>query len=214
MDPATREQYSKLASALHQAQTERALKVVMVTSTLPQEGKTLTTINLALTLSESYSRQVLLIDADLRAPSLHEAFCLNPEPGLQDGLLDDWRRVLQRVHPHLVLLPAGRASNDPMGVLTLGAMQQMLDEARKGFDWILLDTPPMGLLPDANFLAGLVDSVIVVVRAGKTHYDLVQRAVGEMGLERIFGIVLNQAETAPAASGPYYAAYKKPPSES
>lgn len=210
MDAVTREQYSKLASALHQAQTERGVKVVMVTSTLPQEGKTLTTINLALTLSESYSRQVLVIDADLRAPSLDEAFCLEPEPGLQDGLLDDWRRVVRRVHPHLVVMPAGRASNDPMGVFTLGAMRQMLDDARNEFDWILLDTPPVGLLPDANFLAALVDSVIVVVRAGKTRYDLVQRAVGEIGLERIFGVVLNSMESVPAAYAPYHAAYLKP----
>ena len=80
------EQYRRLAATLHGLQAERGLKTLMVTSTLPEEGKTLTIANLALTLSESYKRRVLLIDADLRRPSIHEVFGLPNQSGLTEGL--------------------------------------------------------------------------------------------------------------------------------
>ncbi len=84
--PVAVEQYRRLAATLHQLQTERGLKMLLVTSTVPEEGKTLTVANLALTLSESYKRRVLLIDADLRRPSIHEVFGLPNLTGLTDGL--------------------------------------------------------------------------------------------------------------------------------
>src|SRR6185436_18422081 len=87
MMPASREQYRRLAAALHQAQRTTGFKVVMVASAVAGEGKTLTASNLAMTLSESYRRDVLLIDADLRRPSLHLVFQVPGAPGLSDGLI-------------------------------------------------------------------------------------------------------------------------------
>src|SRR5688500_11761690 len=83
------EQYRRLAATLHDAQIERGLKTVMVTSAVPREGKTLTVVNLALTLSESYGRRVLLIDADLRRPSIHEVLGISNGTGLSDMLYSD-----------------------------------------------------------------------------------------------------------------------------
>src|SRR5206468_9315385 len=94
-----REQYNKLAAAVHQSQLDRSLKVVMITSAAPSEGKTLTASNLALTLSESYQRQVLLIDADLRHPSVHGLFGASNARGLGDSLLGQGPPPLIPVSP-------------------------------------------------------------------------------------------------------------------
>ena len=108
MIPASREQYRKLAATLHQSQSATGLKVVMISSALGGEGKTLTAANLALTFSESYQRSVLLIDGDLRRPSLHTIFKIDGSSGLSDGLmsLEDTPLALRQVSQRLTLLPA------------------------------------------------------------------------------------------------------------
>ena len=120
------EQYRHLAAVLHQAQEASGVKSVMVTSALPSEGKTLTAANLALTLSESYQRRVLVIDADLRRPRMHEVFALPPGPGLSDILIGSraGRLPVHSVTPHLWVLGAGHAVVDPMSSLVSAAMKQ------------------------------------------------------------------------------------------
>ena len=191
--PATVEQYRKLAATLHHAQIERGIRVLMVASALPDEGKTLTSTNLALTLSESYRRRVLLIDADLRRPSLHEVFQVPNVAGLSDGLnaASDHKLSLIQVTPLFSLLTAGKPEPDPVGALTSGRMRHILAEAAATFDWVIVDTPPVGLLTDANLLAAMVDVALVVVRAGVTPYGAVQRAVETIGRDRVLGVVLN-----------------------
>ncbi len=207
--PAFVEQYRKLAGTLHHAQLERSMKVVMVTSALAGEGKTLTATNLALTFSESYQRSVLLIDADLRRPTLHEIFQVPNISGLGDGLRADSEQKLSlvQVFPKLTLLTAGRPDPDPMSGLTSDRMHRVIEEAAARFDWVIIDTPPVGLLPDANLLARMVDGVLLVVRAGKTPYPLVQRAVAAIGRERILGVVLNRVEDGPTSGYHYYSYY-------
>ncbi len=197
MLPASREQYRRLAATLHHHQTDNGLKVVMIASAMMGEGKTLTAANLALTLSESYQRSVLLIDADLRRPSLNKVFGINGAPGLAEGLsaLEEGKVTLHQVSPRLSVLPAGKPSSDPMAGLTSGRMRRVIDEARESFDWVILDTPPVGLLTDANLLAAMVDGTVLVVQAGSTPYDLVKRAVEAIGAARVLGVVLNRADT-------------------
>jgi len=197
MLPASREQYRRLAATLHHHQSTSGLKVVMIASALVGEGKTLTASNLALTLSESYQRHVLLIDADLRRPSLHTVFKTNGSPGLSEGLAstDDAKLTLLEVSPHLTVLPAGAPSRDPMAGLTSSRMRQLIEEARRTFDWVIIDTPPVGLLTDASLLASMVDGAILVVEAGSTPYDIVKRAVETIGANRVLGVVLNRAQT-------------------
>src|SRR5918992_6046417 len=146
------EQYRRLAGRLHLAQAEHGIKVVMIASALPGEGKTLTATNLALTLSESYQRQVLLIDADLRKPALHNVFKLNTTSGLSEGLQPDVASslIVRQITPRLSLLPGGRPNHDPMAGLTSDRMRRLIEEAKETFDWIIIDTPPLVLLPDAN----------------------------------------------------------------
>jgi len=187
------EQYRKLAASLHHAQLERQIKVVMITSAAPGEGKTLTSTNLALTLSQSYRRRVLLIDADLRRPSVHAVFDVPNVLGLSDGLKSetDQKLSLIQISEHLTVLPAGRPDSDPMSGLTSDRMRRLVAEAAARFDWVLIDTPPVGFLSDANLLAAMVDVTLFVVRAGKSPFRLIQRALDAVGRNRIIGVVLN-----------------------
>ena len=126
VDPAVVEQFRKLAAALFHAQREGRLKVIMVTSAVPGEGKTLTALNLARVLSETYRRSVLLIDADLRRPRLSEAAGLTTAEGLSVALKSaDHRKVsVTQLTEHLTLLPAGRPDPEPLSGLTSPRMQQ------------------------------------------------------------------------------------------
>jgi capsular exopolysaccharide synthesis family protein len=192
------EQYRRLAARLHLMQAEHQTSVVMVTSAVAGEGKTLTAANLALTLSESYRRSVLLIDADLRRPSLHTLFGVENVSGLSDALKAAEARKLTLVEltDQLSLLPAGRPDNDPMSVLSSERMRQVIAEAGKKFEWVIIDTPPVGLLTDARLLASAVDTVLLVVQAGKTPLAAIKAAGEAIGRERILGVVLNRAEKA------------------
>jgi capsular exopolysaccharide synthesis family protein len=187
------EQYRKLAASLHHAQLERGIKVVMITSAAPGEGKTLTSTNLALTLSQSYRRNVLLIDADLRRPSVHSVFDVPNVLGLSDGLKSEAEEKLSliQISETLTVLPAGRPDSDPMSGLTSDRMRRLVAEAAARFDWVLIDTPPVGFLSDANLLAAMVDVTLFVVRAGKSPFRLIQRALDAVGRNRIIGAVLN-----------------------
>jgi protein-tyrosine kinase len=195
--PALAEQFRKLAATLHHAQLTDGIKVIMVTSGMAADGKTLTATNLALTLSESYRRDVLLIDADLRRPSLHEIFQVPNISGLNEGLQADADEKLStlRVTDTLTLLPAGRPNADPMSSLTSERMRGIIEEASTSFDWVILDTPPVGLLADANLLVDMVDGALLVVLAERTPYKAVSKAVDTVGRDRILGVVLNGSMT-------------------
>lgn len=196
MMPVCREQYRRLAAVLHDAHGTSGLQVVMVASAVAGEGKTLTACNLAMTLSQSYRRRVLLIDADLRRPALQRMFRLNASAGLADGLESDTESKLtvRQVSPRLAVLPAGRPSADPMAGLTSDRMHRLLQEAKETFDWVIVDTPPLVLLPDAHLLASMVDGAVLVIRAGCTPHELVKRAADALGRKRIVGVVLNCAD--------------------
>jgi capsular exopolysaccharide synthesis family protein len=213
IDPSSREQYRRLAAGLHATQANTGLKVVMMVSAVAGEGKSLTSSNLALTFSESYRRNVLLIDADLRRPTLHKVFGLELGPGLSDGLLTggDSRMRLHRVSSHLTILTAGRSTSDPMVALSSERTKRLIDEARDAFDWVLIDTPPIGLLSDASLLTQMADGAVIVVKAGSTPHDQVQRAIDIIGQDRVLGVVLNRAD-APNATGYKYDGYYGAPS--
>ena len=205
MSSQSREQYRRLAAVLHDARADHGGRVLMIASAVPGEGKTLTATNLALTLSESYQDRVLLVDADLRKPALHQIFRIDAATGLIEGMRPDGatKLVLRQVSPRLSVLPAGRPTSDPMAAFTSERMRQLLEEAKEAFDWVIIDTPPLVLLPDARLLSSLVDGAVLVVRANKTPHDLVKRAADIIGHNRIIGVVLNQAE---AAAQPGYSA--------
>lgn len=196
LDSRSVEQYRRLAARLHLVQAQRGTKVVMISSALPGEGKTLTAANVALTLSHSYKRRVLLIDGDLRRPWVHELFNVPNVSGLNDGIrFQNGQKVpLIRWSEWLTLLTAGRPDADPMSVLSSDRMRQIVAEASATFDFVIIDTPPVGLLTDANLLAAIVDAVILVVQSGRTPFREIDKVVQALGRDSILGIVLNKVE--------------------
>jgi capsular exopolysaccharide synthesis family protein len=206
-----REQFRRLGAMLHHAQAANGMKLIMVSSAAPNEGKTLTATNVALTLSESYQRRVLLIDGDLRRPSLDQIFQVPSVFGLSEALTSEpeQRVSVIQTSKNLWLLPAGKPNADPMSALTSDRMRRLLAEAAASFDWVIIDTPPVGILTDANLLASIIDAAVLVVRAGKTSAAEVQRAVQAISREKILGVVLNRAERrySSEADSYYYASY-------
>ena len=203
------EQYRRLGAALHHHQLQSGARTLMVTSAVAAEGKTLTATNLALTLSHSYQRRVLLIDADLRRPSIHEILRLPNLTGLSDSLRHPEKTGLRfhTISPFLSALTAGRADSDPMAGLVSDTMNRLLAEAAQQFDWVIVDTPPVALLPDANLLAAMIDTAILVVSARATPYPLVRRAMDAIGQQRILGVVLNRMSKADMVAAYSYYGY-------
>ena len=208
--PMMTEEYRRVAAVLHHAQMAQGTKVLMVTSACPGEGKTLTATNLALTLSQSYERRVLLIDADLRKPALHDLFALKNTSGLLDALRADStgseRSVpVVQLFSRLHVLLTGGVPPDPVTLLTSDALRALVKDSSEAFDWVILDTPPAAFLPDCKLLSTMVDATVLVVRAFITPYPLVQQVVETVGHEKMIGVVLNHAEH--SSGGSYYGGY-------
>ena len=205
-DPRLVDQFRRLAAMLLHAQRQTGMKSVMVTSASPGDGKTLTSLNLALILSESYRRRVLLVEGDLRRPSISNAARLKPVAGLSEAMRTgvDTKVSLLTLSETLSFIPAGHPDPDPLSGLSSTRMQRLLQEASTHFEWVILDTPPLGATADASLLCPLVDATVLVVRAAHTLLPAVQSAVETLGRERIFGVVLNQVtDDAPAGEGGY-----------
>jgi len=205
-DPHLIEQFRRLAATLHHARQANGLCSVMVTSAIPGDGKTLTSVNLALVLAESYRYNVLLIDADLRRPSIPMVLDLSDGSGLSDALRapNDQKLALVPVTSRLTVLPAGQPIANSVEALTSPRMRQILKEAAARFDWVLLDGPPVGQSVDARLLAQMVGGTLFVIHAEKTQCPDVLKAVDAIGREQIIGVVLNGV--AQPDAGTYYAA--------
>jgi capsular exopolysaccharide synthesis family protein len=202
------EQYRRLGAALHHHQLQTGARTMMVTSAVASEGKTLTATNLALTLSHSYQRRVLLIDADLRRPSVHDLLHLPNAVGLGDSLKQPERAPkFHTLSPRFSALTAGRPDSDPMAGLVSETMNQILRSASQEFDWVIVDTPPVAMLPDANLLAAMIDTALLVVGANTTPYPMVRRAVEAIGEQRILGVVLNRMSAAEIVAAYNYYGY-------
>lgn len=206
-DPGLVEQFRRLAATLHHAQQNNGLRSVMVTSAQPGDGKTLTAVNLAIVLAESYRYNVLLVDADLRRPSIPHAAELTEGRGLSDVLRaqQDQRVALVPITARLTLLPAGSPTTNSIEALTSPRMRRILEEAGQRYDWVILDAPPVGPTADAHLLTQMVGGVLFVVRAGVTPSPAVESAIKSIGRDQILGVVLNGV-TDMASSHYYYAA--------
>ena len=202
------EQYRRLAAVLHEAQEQSQLKSVMVTSALPGDGKTLTVVNLALTLSESYGRRVLVIDADLRLPTLHTVLGISNDTGLSEALRGAPLACVECA-PGLTVLTAGKPGPTPLAGLSSNRMRDVLRDCEERFDWVLIDTSPAGVVPDAQVIGRLVGAVLLVIGAGSTPAETVQHAVAQLGgPDSIFGIVLNRVEESRIPQANYYGQYR------
>lgn len=200
-EPASLEQYRTLALTLERSAPRDTGRVLVVTSALAGEGKTLTVTNLGLTLSDSFGRRVLLIDGDVRNPSLHSVFesrgIFEREAARDEAVPADVHlgMTLGQVTPTFMVLGVldGPAS-DPVRVLNSPDLKRLVTWARERFDWVLIDSPP-ALVPDSAILAQLADGVLFVVSSGSTPFDAAKQAVDNIGRDRIIGAVMNRADS-------------------
>jgi capsular exopolysaccharide synthesis family protein len=203
------EQFRILAASLHRSQAEHRLSSLLVTSASPGDGKSHVAANLAWTIADSYKRRVLLVDADLRRPTLHHIFRISNARGLcdaLDGMREDHVPAV-KITDTLALLPAGRNQANPLSALSSDRMKQFVADAASRFDWVLVDSPPVGMLADAHLVSETVDAAVLVVWAGVTRFPELQAAADKLGHERILGLVLNAAEPSEIRGKGYYSYY-------
>lgn len=172
------------------------MKTVMVTSALSGEGKTFSALNLAVVLAEQ-GGTVLLVEADLRSPSLVERLGIEPWPGLAqclDGGFDPVSAV-RYVNPlGVYMLPAGEATASATRLLNADTFVKAMQRLRTLADWVILDCPPALAMPDVLAIRGNVDGCLVVVRANSTPRDMVKDTIHQVGAEFVIGVVFNNAE--------------------
>jgi protein-tyrosine kinase len=201
------ERFRTLRSRLYQVAGTRTLRRVLVTSSLPAEGKTFVATNLVRSIIRQADRRVLLIDADLRAPRLHTALGAPSTLGLSDylrGEADEYRIVQNSVANNLCFIPCGTKVSNPSELLLSDRMKVLLDTVTPAFDWVILDSPPSLPVHDASSLADLCDGVLFVVRAGETSHEAAKKASSEFREKNLLGVVLNRVEKSEAQGGYYY----------
>jgi polysaccharide biosynthesis transport protein len=182
-------------------------KTLLITSALPQDGKSTVSLNLGTALSEYGKRSVLLIEADLHHPTLTQELRLKPWPGLSDCLEGRLHHLaaIRRVEPlGCFLLPAGEPHTNPSELLQLDSLAGVVRELKSHFDWILMDAPPLTPLTDALSLARHAQASLLVIRAGQTPKAAVEQAVTLLGRKHIVGMVLNAVDGVHRAYSNYY----------
>jgi capsular exopolysaccharide synthesis family protein len=203
--PAAFTEYRRMAATLFQSQVEHHVRTVMVTSAMPAEGKSLTAANLALTLANAYRRSVLLIDGDTRRPTLDQLFSGKNSIGFLECIRHG--RLLPsaatEVAEGLHLLAGGMPGSDPVSELSSPRVREFFADAARTYDWIVVDTPPAVLLPDAELLAPVVDACVLVIEAGRTPFKRVQRVIETIGRDRFLGVVLNRADPGQVQAADY-----------
>lgn len=200
------EPFRTLRSRLSQIADTRKLKRILITSSVPSEGKTFVAANLAQSIIRQPDRRVLLIDGDLRASRLHVALGAPSAPGLTDylrGEVDEYEVIQSGPDENLCFIPGGNEVTNPSELLTTERMKHLLDVVTPIFDFVILDSPPATPVHDPCQLADLCDGVLFVVRAGVTDFKVAEKAVAEFREKNLLGVVLNAAEQS-AAYGQYY----------
>ena len=195
---AAAEAYRTLRTNLLFSSLDRPLHTILITSSAPNEGKSTTLANLAVTMAEAEQR-VLIVDCDLRRPSLHTLFGLPNEHGLTSSMLEQAESALPiqaTSVPGLRLLPSGPLPPRPADLLGSRRMGALLERLRREADIVLFDTPPVGAVTDAAVLAPQMDGVLLVLHAGQTRRDRAREArqILDKVKANIVGVVLNGAK--------------------
>ena len=191
------EQFRSLRTRVLQAGEHQQMRAFVITSAGVGEGKTLTALNLAWLLAQTEGVRALVIDSDLRQPCATDYLGIDLSVGLSEVLGGDLalEDAVVRLQPAgLYLLPGGKARDDVAELLSGPTYSRVLKEARRLFDYVIIDAPPLGIFTDANVLIDRADGALLVVRAGKTRYVAVDRLLDQLPRERMLGVVLNRVD--------------------
>ncbi len=203
------ESFRTLRSRLYQIAGMRTLRRILVTSSVPAEGKTFVATNLALSIIRQPDRRVLLIDADLRASRLYLALDAPSTPGLVEylrGAANEYDVIQSGMNENLCFIPSGNEVSNPSELLLSERMKHLLDLVTPVFDFVILDSSPAIPVHDPSLLADLCDGTLFVVRAGVTNFELAIKAAGEFEKKNLLGVVLNGAGPEGVYRG-YYSSY-------
>lgn len=172
-------------------------RLIMITSALPGEGKSFVAANLAVSIAQNVNEHVLLIDCDLRRPRIHKIFGMGDTPGLSEYLKnghDISEFLVKTLQEKLTLLPAGGVPANPLELIASQKMTDLLGEIKHRYNdrYVVIDSPPPHLTAESNALARIVDTVLLVIRQGSADRSIISELIGNLGKEKIGGVVFNR----------------------
>lgn len=202
------EQYRAIRTSIEYSSVDETIQTMMITSVNPSEGKSTTIANLAIVFAQQ-GKKVLLIDTDLRKPTVHYTFKVSNSSGIVQVLtkqLTKEEAIRETEIPNLYVLPSGPIPPNPAELLSSVAMQKFVEHLKEEFDMIFFDTPPLLAVADAQILANLCDATALVVASGITEIEAAMKAkeVLENSSGKFLGVILNRKEM---KSGEYYYYY-------
>lgn len=206
------EQYRNIRTSIQYSNLDKKLKTILVTSSTKNEGKTITTTNLAVNFAAIDKKKVLIIDCDLRNPSIHKEFGITNVGGLTDLLIEknNIENYIKTTEiDNLHVLTAGVIPPNPSEILASKLMEDLLSDLKQMYDYIFIDTPPIGIVMDAGTLANKVDASILVVKSNGVEFKQLEETKRKLDAvnANIIGVVLN-AYKSEKDNNYYYAYYE------
>jgi capsular exopolysaccharide synthesis family protein len=201
------EKFRFLAVRLRQLRHSRPLKKILITSSIPQEGKSTVAANLACTLARRKPQKTLLLEGDLRRPNIVSQFGLGKLPGLCEWLSGESQSInIYRLESLGVwILPAGSTPQNPLELMQSGKLSPLMEQLEAWFDWIIIDSPPVLPLADTSLWSRLADGILLVTRRGTTEKQQLQRGLEAIDKSKLLGALVNSS--ANAAHSDYYQRY-------
>lgn len=192
---AIQEAYKRLRTNIRFSIRDQKCKKFCLTSGMAGEGKSITLLNLAISIAQT-GKKVLLIDADLRRPAVARLLVEKASPGLSEVLVGEVKAVdaiRPEVYPNLDILFSGEIPPNPSEILSSELMQSLIETSAEKYDYILVDTPPVNVVTDACIIASLLDGVLLLVREGRSKKDAVRQAINNLQLTgaNVLGYILN-----------------------
>lgn len=199
-ESAAGEAFHLLGVRLRHLRRQRTLKKVLVTSTIPQEGKSMVAANLACTLALRTQQKVLLLEGDIRRPTQGRIFGLANKPGICEWLSGE-NSLLKSMYrlqgPEIWIFPAGSSTGNSLELLQSGRVAPMMEQLANWFDWIVIDSPPILPLADTSVWTSVADGILLVARQGVTQKRQLQRGLEALGNQKLIGAILNSARGMP-----------------
>jgi capsular exopolysaccharide synthesis family protein len=193
------EAFHLLGVRLRHMRRQRPLKKVLITSTIPQEGKSMVAANLACTLALRTQQKVLLLEGDIRRPTQSKIFGIGSKPGIC-AWLDGERPLINCLYrlaePGIWILPAGVSTGNSLELLQSGRVTPMMEQLTNWFDWVVIDSPPILPLADTSVWTNMADGILLVTRQGTTQKRQLQRGLEALGPQKLIGALLNSAKNA------------------